>query len=179
MIKREIDQSVLELIQGNVVNQETEAIVNAANTRLAPGGGVSGAIHNSAGPGLWEECKKLGGCETGEAKLTSGHNLKAQYVIHTVGPVYSGSEKDAKHLKNSYLNSLKLAKKHGIKSMSFPSISTGIFGYPVDEASRIALKTVVDYLKTHKEITLVRFVLFGRQDFLVYEKSLKEIEGVS
>ena len=178
MIKREIDQSVLELIQGNVVNQETEAIVNAANTKLAPGGGVSGAIHNSAGPGLWEECKKLGGCETGEAKITSGHNLKAQYVIHTVGPVYSGSEKDMENLQNCYLNSLKLAKKHGIESISFPSISTGIFGYPVDEASRIALKTVVDYLETRKEITLVRFVLFSRQDFLVYEKSLKEIEGV-
>ena len=149
MIKKKIGESFLELIQGNIVEQETEAIVNAANKRLSPGGGVSGAIHKAAGPGLWEECKKLGGCETGEAKITSGHNLKARYVIHTVGPVYSGSERDAEELKKSYLNSLKLAKENGIKSISFPSISTGAFGYPVKEASLIALETVIDLSLIH------------------------------
>ena len=176
MVKKKIDQSLLELTQGNIVEQDTEAIVNAANKMLAPGGGVAGAIHRAAGYGLWEECKKLGGCKTGEAKLTSGHNLKARYIIHTVGPIYSGRKEDPQDLKNSYLNSLKLATKHNIKSISFPSISTGAFGYPIKEASPIALKTVVNYLKEHKEINLVRFVLFSAKVLLAYKQSLEKIE---
>lgn len=176
MVKKKIGQSSLELVQGNIVEQETEAIVNAANKRLAPGGGVAGAIHRAAGPGLWEECERLGGCQTGEAKLTSGHSLKASYVIHTVGPVYSGSAKDPEYLKNSYLNSLKVAAGEGIKSVSFPSLSTGAFGYPVKEASRIALETVIDYLKKDG-VDLVRFVLFGESDFSVYREALEKLEA--
>ncbi len=178
MVKKKIGQSFLELISGNIVKQETEAIVNAANKMLAPGGGVAGAIHRAAGYGLWEECKKLGGCKTGEAKLTSGCNLKTKYIIHTVGPVYSGRREDAQDLKNSYYNSLKLAMEHGIKSISFPSISTGVFSYPIKEASFIALKTVLDYLSEHKEINLVRFVLFSAKDLLAYKQSLERIESV-
>ncbi|MBE0479195.1 O-acetyl-ADP-ribose deacetylase [Candidatus Aerophobetes bacterium] len=174
MIRKKIGKSYLELVQGNITEQDTEAIVNAANERLAPGGGVAGAIHRAAGPSLWEECKKLGGCKTGEAKLTSGHNLRATYVIHTVGPVYSGRDKDSEDLKNSYKNSLKLATEKNIRSVSFPSISTGAFGYPVDEAARIALETVVEYLKKDG-VELVRFVLFGKKDFSVYQQTLQKI----
>lgn len=174
-LKKQIGNSILELITGNIVEQDTDAVVNAANKRLAPGGGVAGAIHRAAGPGLWEECKKLGGCETGEAKITSGHGLKAKYIIHTVGPVYSGSSRDPVDLKNSYLNSLKLASENGIKSISFPSISTGAFGYPTEPASRIALQTVIEYLKSHPEIELVRFVLFSQEDYSIYKKALDEL----
>jgi len=178
MITEKIGHSFLELTRGNIVEQETEAIVNAANKMLAPGGGVAGATHRTAGPGLWEECKKLNGCETGEAKLTSGHNLKAKYIIHTVGPVYSGSERDSRDLKSSYLNSLRLAAEHNIKSISFPSISTGAFGYPIEKASRVALRAVINYLREHREVNLVRFVLFSAEDFSVYKESLKKIKAV-
>ena len=173
--KYKIGNSILELTCGDITIQETEAITNAANRRLSPGGGVSGAIHRAAGPELWEQCKKLGGCETGEAKLSSGHNLKAKYVIHTVGPVYSGSADDAEDLKNCYKNSLLLASGNNIKSISFPSISTGIFGYPVKEASVIALKTIADFLKKHPEIGLVRMVLFSGGGYNIYKSSLEKI----
>ena len=175
LIKYNIGNSILELTCGDITVQETEAIANAANRRLSPGGGVSGAIHKAAGPELWEESKKLGGCETGEAKLTRGYNLKAKYVIHTVGPVYSGSEDDAQDLKNCYKNSLLLASQKKIKSISFPSISTGIFGYPVKEASMAALKTITDFLKKHPEIELVRIVLFSESDYKIYKSSLEKI----
>jgi O-acetyl-ADP-ribose deacetylase (regulator of RNase III) len=173
--KYKIRNSILELSNGDITIQGTEAIANAANRRLSPGGGVSGAIHRAAGPQLWEECKRLVGCNTGEAKLTSGYNLKARYVIHTVGPVYSGSADDAEDLKNCYKNSLLLASRKNIKSISFPSISTGIFGYPVKEASIIALKTIIDFLKEHPEIELVRMILFSRGDYDIYKSSLEKI----
>jgi O-acetyl-ADP-ribose deacetylase (regulator of RNase III) len=175
LIKYNIGNSILELICGDITVQKTEAIANAANRRLSPGGGVSGAIHRAAGPELWEESKKLGGCETGEAKLTDGHNLKAKYVIHTVGPVYSGSADDSQDLKNCYKNSLLLASRKKIKSISFPSISTGIFDYPVKEASMIALKTIADFLKEHQEIKLVRMILFSEGDYKIYKSSLEKI----
>ncbi len=175
LIKYNIGNSILELTCGDITIQDTEAIVNAANRRLSPGGGVSGAIHRAAGPELWEENKKLGGCETGEAKLSGGHNLKAKYVIHTVGPVYSGSADDAQDLKNCYKNSLLLASQKKTKSISFPSISTGIFGYPVKEASVIALKTIADFLKEHQEIKLIRMVLFSEDDYKIYKSSLEKI----
>lgn len=173
--KYKIGNSILELLNGDITIQSTEAIANAANRRLSPGGGVSGAIHRAAGPQLWEECKKLGGCNTGEAKLTNGYNLKAKYVIHTVGPVYSSSADDAEDLKNCYKNSLLLASRKNIKSISFPSISTGIFGYPVKDASIIALKTIIDFLKEHAEIELVRMVLFSKGDYNIYKSSLENI----
>ncbi len=174
-LKKRINKSIFELTIGDITNEETEAIVNAANDQLSPGGGVSGAIHRAAGPGLWNECRTLGGCKTGEAKLSGGHNLRAKYVIHTVGPVYSGSASDTRDLRNSYHNSLLVASRNKIKSISFPSISTGIFGYPTGEASIIAIKTIIDFLNQHQEIELVKMVLFSEKDYLTYELSLESI----
>ena len=175
--KCKIADSYIRLIKGDITIQETDAIVNAANNALSPGGGVSGAIHRASGPKLWEECKTLGGCQTGEAKTSKGYNLPAKYVIHTVGPVYSGSSEDTKLLKSSYKNSLSEASKNNIRSISFPSISTGIFGYPVKEASKIALSTIIDYLKNHSEIELVTMVLHSEGDYQTYLSTLKELLG--
>jgi O-acetyl-ADP-ribose deacetylase (regulator of RNase III) len=175
-VRKEIGNSTLELIRGDITAQDTEAVVNAANKRLAPGGGVAGAIHRAAGPKLWEECKKLGGCETGAAKITKGYNLKADYVIHTVGPVYSGSKNDPKLLASCYRESLKLAEENGIKSISFPALSTGAFGYPVQDAAKVASQTVIDYLKKGSNISLVRFVLYGKNSFDTHKKTMKELE---
>ncbi len=174
-VKQKIGKSTLELTIGDITQQDTGAIVNAANSRLSPGGGVSGAIHRAAGPKLWEECRTLGHCNTGEAKLTKGYNLEAKYVIHTVGPVYSGSKDDAEKLESCYKNSLILASQNNISSISFPSISTGIFGYPIEKASMVALMTIIDFLKEHPEISLVRMVLFSREDYEIYLSSLEKI----
>ncbi len=174
-VTHKIGNSTLKLITGDITTQDTEAIVNAANEELTPGGGVSGAIHRAAGPGLWEECKTKGGCNTGEAKLTRGYDLKAKYVIHTVGPIYGGSADNPQKLKNSYRSSLTLALKTNIKSISFPSISTGIFGYPVEKASMIALKTIIGFLKEHPEIELVQMILFSEAGYNVYKSSLEKI----
>ena len=175
--KYNIKDSVLELAMGDITLEEVQAIVNAANKALSPGGGVSGAIHRAAGPGLWQEAKTLGGCSTGEAKITGGHDLKAGYVIHTVGPVYSGKESDRRDLRSSYYNSLDLALRNGINSIAFPSISTGIFGYPVKEASMIAIDTIISFLKKHQEIKLIKMVLFSEDDYLTYSASLEDITG--
>lgn len=174
-IHRRIGQCTLELVEGDITQQDTKAIVNAANKRLAPGGGVAGAIHRVAGPSLWEECKRLGGCETGEAKLTSGHRLKAKYVIHTVGPVYSGSPRDPKDLQGCYLNSLRLAEDNSITSISFPAISTGAFGYPIEEAAKVSLSTVIDYLRKGTNLKLVRFVLHSESDYQAYRLALESL----
>ena len=176
MENRVIGQTQFELVRGDITKQDTEAIVNAANKRLAPGGGVAGAIHRAAGPGLWEECEKVGGCETGEAKLTSGHNLKAKYVIHTVGPVYSGSQQDPEDLKACYVNSLKLADENDIESISFPAISTGAFGYPLNEAAVISLSAVKEYLNEPTKLKLVRFVLFSQSTYDMYKEVLTSLE---
>lgn len=168
-----IGQTTLQLVTGDITSQNTDAIVNAANKRLAPGGGVAGAIHRAAGPGLWEECKRLGGCRTGEAKLTSGHALKAKYVIHTVGPVYSGIPRDAEDLRACHRNSLKLADETGITSIAFPAISTGAFGYPLEEAAEISLSTVIEYLEKGTGLKLVRFVLYSQRTYDVYRDALK------
>ena len=176
-MKVTIGSSTLELVQGDITKQDTEAIGNAANSRLAGGGGVDGAIHRAGGPAIMEECRKIGGCPTGHAVLTTGGNLKAKYVIHAVGPIYrGGSAGEAELLKSAYLSCLKIATEKGIKSIAFHSISTGVYGYPIDEASRIALTTCMDYLKEHPEIALVRFVLFGDANYQAYEKTLKEID---
>ncbi|MBI2470845.1 MAG: O-acetyl-ADP-ribose deacetylase [Planctomycetes bacterium] len=176
MIKVNINKAVLELIEGDITEQETDAIVNAANSSLLGGGGVDGAIHRAGGPKILEDCRKLGGCPTGEARITTGGNLKAKYVIHTVGPVYSGgNRREAELLANAYKNSLKLASQYKLKSISFPSISTGAYGYPLDEAATVALKTVTQYLKTHADIELVRFVLFGQKAYQAYDKALQEL----
>lgn len=157
-----IGGSRLQCMVGDITAQDTDAVVNAANTRLAPGGGVAGAIHKAAGPGLWEECSKLGGCRTGEAKITGAYNLPNRFVIHTVGPVYSGSEKDPVLLRSCYINSLKAAEENGVKSISFPALSTGIFGYPLKEAARIAFAAIRDYLLKDTGIELVRMVLYDK-----------------
>ena len=175
MIKIKIANCKLELVKGDITKQDTEAVVNAANKRLAPGGGVAGSIHRVAGPELWEECKKLRGCDTGEAKVTRAYNLPNKFVIHTVGPVYRGSKTDAIALKKSYLNSLKLADENGIKSISFPALSTGAFGYPLEEAAKIALKTIIGYLEGATKIELVRIVLYDDLSFDTHKNILGEI----
>lgn len=174
-VKYKIGNSILEILTGNITLQETDAIVNAANKALAPGGGVAGAIHRAAGRELWDECRSLGGCDTGEAKITRGYNLPASHVIHTVGPVYSGAVRDAGDLERSYLNSLSLASSNSLKSISFPSISTGAFGYPVKDAAVIALKAITDYLKNHPDIELVKMVLFSDEDYQAYKSTMEKI----
>jgi len=174
-VKVHIHESVLELVEGDITQQETEAIVNAANSSLLGGGGVDGAIHRAAGPELLTECRTLDGCPVGEARLTRGYRLKARFVIHGVGPIYSGSSRDAGLLANVHQHALQLASEHGISSVAFPAISTGAYGYPMEEAAPIALATVVNYLRRHPEITLVRFVLFGQQAYRAYEAALKTL----
>lgn len=175
MERLEIYKSVIELAQGDITKEETDAIVNAANKELTPGGGVSGAIHKAAGPELWEETKQLGGCATGAAKITFGHNLRARFVIHTVGPVYSGSAEDAKLLRSCYDESLYLASTHGVQAVSFPAISTGVFGYPIKEAAEVSLHTVRAYLLQHPELFKVRFVLFSQDDYDAYQAVLEKL----
>lgn len=168
--------AVLELTEGDITLQDTEAIVNAANSSLLGGGGVDGAIHRAGGPQILEECRKIGGCPTGEARITGGGRLTARYVIHTVGPVYrDGTRGEPELLASAYRSSLELASRHGIKSVAFPSISTGAYGYPLRDAARIAINTAIGYLKEHQEIELVRFVLFGRQAYEVYAGVMKEV----
>ena len=175
-MKTSVYQSTLEIVQGDITQQDIDAIGNAANSALAGGGGVDGAIHRAGGPTIKEELKaRYKGCAPGSAVITSGGNLKAKYVIHAVGPRYSGSPKDPELLASAYRTSLGLCTQNKIASIAFPSISTGIYGYPVEGASRIALKTVMDYLEDHPEIKLVRFVLFDARTFDVYKKSLSEI----
>jgi O-acetyl-ADP-ribose deacetylase (regulator of RNase III) len=170
----QVNQSTVELVQGDITEQEVDAIVNAANTSLLGGGGVDGAIHRAAGPELVEACRPLGGCQIGHAKITPGFNLKAKWVIHAVGPVYrKGNRGEAHLLASAYYHSLELASENGIHSIAFPAISTGIFSYPMDEAAAIALATTIDYLKTHPEIKLARFVLFDQAAFNVFENVLK------
>ncbi len=176
MMKATIHRSTLEVIQGDITQQDIEAIGNAANSALAGGGGVDGAIHGAGGPSVMSELKaKYKGCPTGSAVITGGGRLKAKYVIHAVGPRYSGSPKDAELLSSAYRKSLELCTQNKISSIAFPSISTGIYGYPVEEASGIALNTVIDYLKNHPEIKLVRFVLFDSNTYRVYEETLKKL----
>jgi len=173
-----IGEAILELVEGDITQQDTEAIVNAANEQLRVGGGVDGAINRAGGPKIQEEARRIGYCPTGKAVITTGGNLKAKYVIHAVGPIYrGGTSGEAELLASAYRESLKVASAKGIKSVAFPSLSTGVYGYPVAEAARIALKTVKEYLKEHPEIELVRFVLFGKPTYEVFAQGLKEIQG--
>jgi O-acetyl-ADP-ribose deacetylase (regulator of RNase III) len=173
-----INKAVLSLVQGDITREATDAIVNAANSRLAGGGGVDGAIHRAGGPAIMEECRKIGGCPTGQAVITTGGNLKAKYVIHTVGPIYrDGTKGEADLLKSAYLSSLKQASAKGIKSVAFPSISTGAYGYPLNEAARIALQTAIDYLKEHDDLHQVRFVLFDGRTYNFFSDELKALNG--
>ena len=178
-IEVKIENTTLSLIKGDITNESTDAIVNAANSGLRGGGGVDGAIHRAGGPRIMEECRKIGSCPTGSAVITTGGNLKARYVIHTVGPVYKdGTHGEPGLLESSYRSSLKIAEEKGLESVSFPSISTGAYGYPIEEASGIALKTVIDYVNARRggrggTLKLVRFVLFSDRDLKTYSMKLK------
>ena len=177
-MKVTVNESVLELVQGDITQQDTDAIVNAANQSLLGGGGVDGAIHRAAGSQLLEECRTLGGCATGDAKITRGYHLRARHVIHTVGPVYRRESQEVRDLlASAYRRSLEVASKNGLKSVAFPSISTGAYGYPVQEAASIALSTIMGYLKDHQDIELVRFVLFSTDVLAAYEKALRALTG--
>lgn len=165
------------IIQGDISKQSTDAVVNAANKRLAPGGGVAGAIHSAAGPELWEECKKLGGCETGEAVITKGYSLKARWIVHTVGPVYSGNERDSGLLALSYKNSLLVADEAGARTISFPAISAGAFGYPTREAAEIALETVCKAASNLSSIEMVRFVLYDSKTYNVFKDVIRRYKN--
>lgn len=165
------------LIKGDIVRVKTQAIVNAANTSLLGGGGVDGAIHRAAGNELLLECETLGGCPTGEAKITGGYKLKAEYVIHTPGPVWRGGGRgEAELLANCYRNSLKLAEENEITSISFPSISTGVYRYPVEEAAKIAIKEIMTFLKENKSMEKIQMVCFDEATYRAYESALKEYQ---
>jgi O-acetyl-ADP-ribose deacetylase (regulator of RNase III) len=161
---------MIELIKSDITKLEVEAIVNAANKTLLGGGGVDGAIHRAAGKQLLEECRTLNGCETGEAKITRGYNLPAKYVIHTVGPVwYGGNKNEVQLLEDAYKNSLELAAKKEIKSIAFPNISTGVYRFPKEQAAQIAIKTVKDFLQKNSNDVKVIFCVFSDEDYEIYK----------
>jgi O-acetyl-ADP-ribose deacetylase len=165
--------TILEAILGDITRESTDAIVNAANTELAAGGGVCGAIHRAAGPDLARACQVLGKCETGGARITPGFNLSARYVIHAVGPVWQGGKADeAKYLAACYRASVDLAVDYRLESLAFPCISTGIYGYPIQEATEIALRTVRNQVSRYPAIGLIRFVCFSEGDLEVYRARL-------
>ncbi len=165
----------MEVVQGDITKQRVDAIVNAANTSLLGGGGVDGAIHRAAGPGLLEECRTLGGCPTGEAKITRGYGLPAKWVIHTVGPVWrgGGNNEDAL-LASCYRNSLALAGQHDVQTIAFPAISTGVYGFPIERATRIAVTEAKRFLEANASVQRVVFVCFSNRDYEVYLKVLDE-----
>ena len=172
----------MEFIHGDITRQDTEAIVNAANSSLLGGGGVDGAIHRAGGPRILEECKEIrarqGGCPAGEAVITGGGNLIARYVIHTVGPIWhGGGRNEAALLRAAYGNSLRLAQETGINSIAFPSISTGAYGYPIEQAAVVAVGVVREFAENHDLLGLIRFVLFSDRDLAVYQAAWEEADG--
>lgn len=178
-MKVRVAQSSLELVRGDITREKSDAVVNAANSRLAGGGGVDGAIHRAGGAEIMAECRRIGGCPTGQAVITTAGNLPARFVIHTVGPVYRGGEKgESELLASAYRESLKLASRHQLESVSFPSLSTGAYGYPIREAAPLALAAVRGYLQDHPEIKRVRFVLFSDSDLEVYHQALGDLLAI-
>lgn len=172
--------SRMQLTQGDITRERVDAIVNAANSRLAGGGGVDGAIHRAAGPELQAACRELGGCKTGDAKITPGFKLPARYVIHAVGPVYSdGRRGEAELLASCYRRALEIAVEHGLKTIAFPAISTGVYGYPFAEATEVALRTVAAFLRDHPGIEQVRFVFFSAGDYAQAVQIFRRLSGAS
>ena len=169
-------KTVLELTQGDITTLDVDAIVNAANSSLLRGGGVDGAIHRAAGPELLAECRTLGGCPTGEARITKGYRLTARHVIHTVGPIYSGRPHDAELLASAIRNSLRLADEHRLKSIAFPAISTGAYGYPMDKAAHVILSTIVEHLQ-RGETTLDKVImcLYDQHAYRIFEAELRRL----
>ena len=169
MISEKVKNQI-QVVQGDITKLDCDGIVNAANRSLLGGGGVDGAIHRAAGPELLAECRTLHGCRTGEAKITKGYRLKAKYIIHTVGPIYSGTAEDAAQLADCYRNSLDLAKEYELHSIAFPAISTGVYGYPLDAATQIAVDTVTDWLQNHADYDMrVIFCCFDAWTERVYQ----------
>ena len=162
--------SIIEIVKADITKLNVDAIVNAANSSLLGGGGVDGAIHRAAGPKLLEECKKLNGCKTGEAKITQGYNLQSKFVIHTVGPIWNGGNyNEDELLTNCYLNSLKLAVENKIKTIAFPAISTGVYGFPLERAAQIAIKAVKKFIQSDKSIQKIIFVCFDDRAYQTYK----------
>jgi len=181
-LERKAGETTVILVRGDITDQATDAVVNAANSSLMGGGGVDGAIHRRGGPRILQECKRIRettyprGLPEGEAVLTNGGNLRAKFVIHTVGPAWrGGGRSEPKLLANAYRNSLRIAVEKGLSSVSFPSISTGAYGYPVEEASRVALQTAKEFLESNRGLRMVVFVLFSDPDLQTYEQAMKEV----
>ncbi len=166
----------ITVVEGDITRQDVDAVVNAANEALQRGGGVDGAIHRAAGPELQKECNRIGGCPTGEARVTRGYRLKARHVIHAVGPRWKGGDRgEAEQLASCYRSALRLAREHGCRTVAFPAISTGVYGYPLDDATRIAVTTVRDELAKAPGIEEVRFVTFGEAARAAYRRALAEL----
>ena len=173
MISEKVKNQI-QVVQGDITKLDCDGIVNAANRSLLGGGGVDGAIHRAAGPELLAECRTLHGCRTGEAKITKGYRLKAKYIIHTVGPIYSGTAEDAAQLADCYRNSLDLAKEYELHSIAFPAISTGVYGYPLDAATQIAVDTVTDWLQNYADYDMrVIFCCFDARAAQAYQTKMK------
>jgi O-acetyl-ADP-ribose deacetylase (regulator of RNase III) len=169
----------LRVVEGDITRQAVDAIVNAANTTLLGGGGVDGAIHRAAGPDLLAECRTLGGCATGQAKITGGYRLPAKWVIHTVGPVWrDGEHGEDELLASCYRSCLALVRKHGIRSVAFPSISTGAYGFPMERAARIAVSEIRRFLEPDSQVTEVRLVCFGKSALDIHQRALNRTEAV-
>jgi len=175
-MEAKINETLIVLDCGDITQENTDAIVNAANEQLAGGAGVDGAIHRAGGPAIMDQCRKIGGCPTGNAVITTGGELSAMYVIHTVGPVYrDGKSGEAQLLQNAYRNSLNLALQNHLQSISFPAISTGVYGYPKAQAAHIALQACIDFARSNTGIHLIRHILFDRRAYEVYFDELKKL----